>query len=221
MKPIKTESTVFVVDDDEVLRDALCQLLEAAGIDVKGFADGPTFLNAYDHDCAGCVLLDEAMPGMNGMEVQRTLKERGFDIPIIFLTGHGDIPMAVEALHGGAMDFLEKPVPGPVLINQVRKALAVDRKQRVMQNEAQRARQACSLLSPREREVFEQVVAGRSNKEIALQLGISYRTVEVHRNRVMQKMDAGSLAELIKLAILCDDQLSASEVEVSQENMTS
>lgn len=215
MKPMQLEPIVFVVDDDEVLRDALCQLIEAAGIDVKGFADGPTFLDAYHHDCAGCILLDVAMPGMNGMEVQRALKERGLDIPIIFLTGHGDIPMAVEAVHEGALDFLEKPVPGPVLIKQVRKALAMVRKQQVMQIEAQRARQACSLLSPREREVFEQVVAGRSNKEIALQLGISHRTVEVHRDNLMRKMGAGSLAELIKLAILCNNGLSAFEVDPS------
>jgi two-component system response regulator FixJ len=203
MRPMPTESIAFVVDDDEVLRDALCQLLEAEGIEVKGFADGPSFLAAFHHNCGGCVLLDVAMPGMDGMAVQRVLKERGFTIPIIFLTGHGDIPMAVEAIHEGALDFLEKPVPGPVLIDQVRSALAMDRKQRITQFEAQRTRQAHSLLSPREREVFDQVVAGRSNKEIASQLGISHRTVEVHRNNLMRKMDAGSLAELIRLAILC------------------
>lgn len=205
MRPIPTESIAFVVDDDEVLRDALCQLLEAEGIEAKGFADGASFLAAVHHNCAGCVLLDVAMPGMDGMEVQRALKERGFAIPIIFLTGHGDIPMAVEAVHEGALDFLEKPVPGPVLIKQVRSALAMDQKQRITQIEAQRARQSRSLLSPREREVFDQVVTGRSNKEIALQLGISHRTVEVHRDNLMRKMGAGSLVELIKLAILCNN----------------
>ncbi|OIO60519.1 MAG: DNA-binding response regulator [Alphaproteobacteria bacterium CG_4_10_14_0_2_um_filter_63_37] len=197
-----TEPLIYVVDDDDPLRDALCQLLEMEGFVVRDFADGPSFLAHVQPDDTGCLLLDVAMPGMDGIRVQRILKERGCDIPILFLSGHGDIPMAVEAVHEGALDFLEKPVPGLVLIAQVRRALTSDRKQRVTQAEAQKARQRLGLLSPREREVFDQVVEGLSNKEVALRLGISHRTVEVHRNNLMRKLQADSLADLVKLAVL-------------------
>lgn len=199
---MQTEPTVFVVDDDEAILDALSQLLEAAGLSVESYNDGASFLAAYRKDCPGCVLLDVSMPGMDGKEVQRMLKNRGFNIPILFLTGHGDIPMAVEAVQAGALDFLEKPIPGPALLERVRRALEHDRQHREARNTEEYARKAYTSLSPREREVLEQVVIGHPNKKIALNLGISHRTVEVHREHVMRKMGARNIAELINQARL-------------------
>jgi len=199
---MQTEPTVFVVDDDEAILDALSQLLEATGLSVKSYNDGASFLAAYRKDYPGCVLLDVSMPGMDGKEVQRMLKNRGFNIPILFLTGHGDIPMAVEAVHAGALDFLEKPIPGPALLERVHRALEHDKQHREARNTEECARKAYTSLSPREREVLEQVVIGLPNKKIALNLGISHRTVEVHREHVMRKMGARNIAELINQARL-------------------
>lgn len=199
---MQTEPTVFVVDDDEAILDALSQLLEATGLSVESYNDGASFLAAYRKDRPGCVLLDVSMPGMDGKEVQRMLKNRGFNIPILFLTGHGDIPMAVEAVQAGALDFLEKPIPGPALLERVRRALEHDRQHREARSTEEYARKAYTSLSPREREVLEQVVIGHPNKKIALNLGISHRTVEVHREHVMRKMGARNIAELINQARL-------------------
>jgi FixJ family two-component response regulator len=195
--------TVFVVDDDAALRDALVQLLEADGLRVEAYADGPTFLTACGEDCPGCVLLDMAMPGMTGRQVQAALKDRGWNIPILFLTGHGDIPMAVRAVQNGAVDFLEKPVHGAVLLERVHRALTLDRNRREAQAHAHAVRQRHARLSPREQEIMALVVAGRSNKEIARQLGLSHRTVEVHRTHIMDKMGAANLAELVSMAAYC------------------
>jgi len=196
--------TVFVVDDDAALREALVQLLEAAGLQVESYADGGAFLAAFHEDRSGCLLLDVAMPGMTGLQVQGELKRRGSPIPIVFLTGHGDIPMAVRAVQAGAVDFLEKPMTGVALLERVHRALARDgeaRHGRALSREvADRARR----LSPREREVMAMVVSGSSSKEAARLLGISVRTVEAHRTHVMHKMGATNLAELVALAAHCD-----------------
>jgi len=196
--------TVFVVDDDAALREALVQLLEAAGLQVESYADGGAFLAAFREGRPGCLLLDVAMPGMTGLEVQGELKRRGSPIPIVFLTGHGDIPMAVQAVQSGAVDFLEKPMTGVALLERVHRALALDgeaRHARALSREvADRARR----LSPREREVMAMVVSGSSSKEAARLLGISVRTVEAHRTHVMHKMGATNLAELVALAGHCD-----------------
>ena len=196
---------VFVVDDDPALREALCQLLEGDGLECECFPDGESFLARYDKDRSGCLLLDMAMPGMSGLEVQQALKKRGLVIPIIFLTGHGDIPMAVKAVKAGAADFLTKPVQGAVLLDRVRRALDQDLECRANQDHFRAARRHYARLTPREREVMALVVAGLSSKAIAIRLGLSYRTVEVHRTHVMHKMGADSLAELVHLSAHCID----------------
>jgi len=196
-------STVFVVDDDAAVRAALARLLETAGMRVETYADGPALLAACEQQPPGCVVLDMAMPGMNGHEVQAALNELGLGISIVFLTGHGDVPMAVEAVQAGAVDFLEKPVQGVVLLERVHRALAVGEERREAQAYAQAVQQCHGRLSSREREVMALVVSGLSSKEIARQLGLSPRTVEAHRSHVMDKMGATSLAELVNLAAYC------------------
>lgn len=194
--------TVFIVDDDAAIRDALVQLLEAAGLRAETHAGGPAFLDAYA-DQPGCLLLDMAMPGMSGLDVQAALKGRGVAIPVLFLTGHGDIPMAVRAVQAGAVDFLEKPIKGGALLERVRRALKLDQEWRQERDRVQAVRQCHARLSPREREVMRLAVTGLTSKQIAQHLGISPRTVEVHRTHVMHKMGAANLAELINLAARC------------------
>lgn len=195
--------TVFVVDDDAAMRDALAQLLETAGMRVESHADGPAFLRAYEEDRPGCLLLDMAMPGMTGLEVQAALNARGQPIPIVFLTGHGDIPMAVRAVQAGAVDFLEKPIQGAVLLERVQRALVLDQEWRQTQGRTQAIQQRYAHLSTRERECMALAVSGLTSKEIARELGISPRTVEVHRTHVMHKMGAANLADLVNMATCC------------------
>jgi two-component system response regulator FixJ len=197
------KQTVFVVDDDFAMRDALVQLLEAAGLQVESHADGPAFLATYGQDRPGCLLLDMAMPGMTGLQVQAELNARGMVVPIVFLTGHGDIPMAVRAVQSGAVDFLEKPIQGAALVERVQRALAMDQEWRQAQGRIQVIQQRYSRLSPREREVMALAVSGLTCKEIARKLDLSPRTVEVHRTHIMHKMAVSSLAQLIHLALDC------------------
>ena len=192
--------TVFIVDDDRAMRDALSQLLENAGLLVVPYADGPAFLAGCGEDCAGCIVLDVAMPGMSGLQVQAALMERGVQIPILFLTGHGDIPMTVKAVQAGAMDFLEKPIRGDVLLERVRRALALDAERRRAERESRETQQRHRRLSPREREVMALVVSGLSSKQIAKKLDLSPRTIEVHRIHVMQKMGAENVVDLVNMA---------------------
>lgn len=198
-----TIETVFVVDDDAGMRDALVQLLETAGLQVESFTSGPDFLTAYESERPGCLLLDMAMPGMSGLEVQAALNTLGLTIPIIFLTGHGDIPMAVRAVQAGAVDFLEKPIQGVALLERVRRALALDLEWRKTQGRTLAIQQRHAKLSPREREIMTLTVSGLTSKEIARKLDISPRTVEVHRTHVMYKMGAANLADLVNMASCC------------------
>jgi FixJ family two-component response regulator len=195
--------TIFIVDDDAAMRDSLAQLLEAAGLQVEPHASGPDFLAAYGEHRPGCLLLDMAMPGMTGLEVQAALRSRGLAIPVIFLTGHGDIPMAVRALQAGAVDFLEKPIRGTALLERVRRALGLDQEWRQTEDRIQAIQQRLERLSSREREVMALMVCGLTSKEIARKLDISPRTVEVHRTHVMHKMAATNLAELVNMAASC------------------
>lgn len=192
-------ATVFIVDDDTALRDALAGLLETAGLNTKTYADGSTFLAACGQKSTGCVLLDIAMPGMSGTEVQTALIERGIPIPVIFLTGHGDISMAVHAVQCGAVDFLEKPIQSAALLERVRHALAIDEEHRRKQAYVRDIRRRYGRLTSREREVMALVVCGQSNKDIARHLTLSPRTVEVHRTHVMNKMEAANLVELVNI----------------------
>lgn len=198
-----TIETVFVVDDDTGMRDALAQLLETAGLQVESYSSGPDFLAAYESERPGCLLLDMAMPGMSGLEVQAALNTHGFTIPIVFLTGHGDIPMAVRAVQAGAVDFLEKPIQGVALLERVRRALVLDREWRKTQGRTLAIQQRHAKLSPREREIMTLTVSGLTSKEIARKLDISPRTVEVHRTHVMYKMGAANLADLVNMASCC------------------
>jgi two-component system response regulator FixJ len=175
-------------------------MLDGAGLPVECYPGGESFLAAYGEDRPGCLLLDVAMPGMSGLEVQQALKAQGLEIPIVFLTGHGDIPMAVKATQAGALDFLEKPAIGPTLLDRVHRALALDQECRAAQDGTRAARRHYARLTPREREVMALVAAGLSSKHIAQKLGLSHRTVEVHRTRIMDKMGARNVAELASLA---------------------
>lgn len=199
MKP-----TVFLVDDDHSMREALSQLLDNAGFEVKAYPGGAEFLADCDKDSAGCVLLDMSMPGMNGREVQMELAKRGIRLPILFLTGHGDIPSAVQAVKAGAVDFLEKPIRGYVLLARVGKALEIDTERRRSADKTRDLRQRHARLTPREREVMRWITSGLSNKEVARKLELSPRTVEVHRQHVMYKMGADNLVELVAMAAACE-----------------
>ncbi len=191
---------VFVVDDDPGVRKSLSRLLRSAGLEALAFESPEEFLRNLGADAAGCAILDVAMPGLDGLALQRELASRGSELPVIFLTGHGDVPRSVQAMKGGAADFLTKPVDDEVLLAAVRRAVEADRAGRASRRERTEIRERLASLTPREREVMEGVVAGRLNKQIAADLGIAEKTVKVHRGRVMEKMAASSIAELVRLA---------------------
>jgi two-component system response regulator TtrR len=189
--------TIYIVDDDEDFRDSMQWLLESANHKVITFPSARDFLDGFEGEI-GCMLLDVRMPEINGLALQQIMQERGIQMPIIVISGHGDIQMAVSAMKQGAMDFLEKPFDGDVLLRLVSKALARASQVREEQGVQQEVQTCYDSLSRREKQVMELVVAGSANREIAEELGISPKTVEVHRSRVMSKMRAGSLAELVK-----------------------
>ena len=193
--------TVFVVDDDEPVRDAIGLLLDTVDIDHQSFASAQDFLDAYDRSMTGCLVLDIRMPSMSGMELQAALSAKSVTIPIIFLTGHGNVSMSAKAFRSGAVDFLEKPFNEQVLLQRIEEAIRLDQTNReaVAHRHIVNARMAA--LTPREREVMRLIVAGHSNKEVARQLELSTRTIETHRGHIMEKTGAHSLADLIALAI--------------------
>jgi FixJ family two-component response regulator len=191
--------TVFVVDDDDAVRNSLRLLLKSAGLLSEVAGSAHEFLSNYDIAHPGCLVLDVRMPGMSGLEMQHELNVRGAMIPVIFITGHGDIPMAVEAMQHGAFDFLQKPFRDQDLLDRVQRALARDTENRARLRQTDRIRDRLASLSPREREVLHLVTQGKANKMVAGDLGVSQRTVEIHRAHVMQKMEAGSLAELVRM----------------------
>jgi FixJ family two-component response regulator len=191
--------TVFIIDDDEAVRSALRLLLKSAGHTAASFESAQEFLARYSAQQPGCLVLDVRMPGMSGMELQEQLNQRGATIPVIFISGHGDIPLAVEAMQAGAFDFLQKPFKDHDLLERVGKALAVDASLRAQRLEVDHIRELLSRLTPREREVLDMVVSGKANKIMAADLNLSQRTVEVHRARVMEKMHARSLAQLVRM----------------------
>jgi FixJ family two-component response regulator len=192
--------TVFVVDDDLSVRKSLLHLLHAAGLNVATFASAQAFLERYDPNVAGCLVVDLAMPGLSGLELQEALTAKGSLLPIIFLTGHGDIPSSVRAMKRGAVDFLGKPIDAADLIEAVRRGIEKDRIARRVDTELTEVRRRLATLTPREHEVLCHVVSGKLNKQIAADLGIVEKTVKVHRARMMEKVGVGSLAELVRLA---------------------
>jgi two-component system response regulator FixJ len=199
---MSSSSLVHVIDDDDAVRESLEFLLRTAKIDVRTYDSATAFLNATPSGGIGCIVTDVRMPGMSGVDLLRQLKARGSTMPVIVITGHGDIQLAVEAMKVGAVDFLEKPFDDEVLLASVSAALG--RLEKDSQRETERAdlNNRLATLSVREREVLEGLVAGKPNKIIAFDLGISPRTVEIYRAHVMTKMNAGSLSELVRMALL-------------------
>ena len=193
--------TIFVVDDDSAVRDALKLLLRSVGQAVETYGSAQEFLDAYNEDRAGCLVLDIRMPGMSGLELQERLNEKHSILPIIFITGHGDVPMAVEAMQAGAVDFIQKPFRDQDLIDRINQALERDSSNRAALGERNDIRRRLETLTPREREVLDLVVRGKANKVIAGDLKLSQRTVEIHRARVMEKMQASSLAHLVRMVL--------------------
>jgi len=197
--------TVFLVDDNDAFRQSTRWLLESHGLRVSAFKNGKDFLEAYAPSPAGrkpeCLLLDIRMPGLTGLQVHEALVQRNAAVPVIFITAHGDVPLAVEAMRRGAFDFLEKPFTDDVLVTAISSALARDDEQMSRDREATNARSRLDALTPRERQVLDLVIEGALNKTIADKLGISIKTVELHRSRVMEKMHAQSLAQLIQMTV--------------------
>ena len=194
--------TVWVVDDDEAMRDSLRMLLRATGYQVTVFGSAREFLDDWNSGVKGCLLLDIRMPKMSGLELQQALVDRGIDLPIVFITGHGDVPMAVQAMQKGAAHFLQKPFPDGDLLDAIESAFAAIDDAGASSAEREVQLKNFATLTHREQEVMARVVAGDANKVIAVDLGLSQRTVEVHRSRVMEKMQAHSLADLVRKEIL-------------------
>jgi two-component system response regulator FixJ len=192
---------VFIVDDDEAVRDSLEALLVAKGHAVEAYASGEAFLAAYKPEFCGCALVDLRMPGIDGLGVIERLKARGSTLPIVVVTGHGDVPLAVRAMKAGAIDFIEKPYNNRTILDAVRQALARSGATAANGAESVKAAELVAQLTPRELEVLQHLVIGRPNKVIAYELAISPRTVEIHRANLMKKMQAGSLSHLVRLAL--------------------
>lgn len=203
-----SEPTVFVVDDDEPVRDAIGMLLDTVDIPHESFDSGTAFVDGYTRQRTGCLVLDIRMPGMSGLELQDHLIASNDPLPIIFITGHGDIPMAVEAMKKGAMDFIRKPFRDQELLDRIHEALNRDAANREHHADLEAVRGRAVTLTPRETEVFARVAEGQANKVVAIDLEISERTVEIHRSQVMQKMTARNLADLVKMKILLDSTKS-------------
>lgn len=195
-----SSSVVFVIDDDPLVRAAVADLLDCAGFEVRTFGSATDFLKSERPDLPGCMVLDVEMPGLNGLDLQAELTQSGVGMPIIFLTGRGDIPMSVRAMKAGAVEFLTKPFRKPEFLNAVNEAVLRDREVRKRRAETAELEKRLRTLTPREHQVLALVVTGLLNKQIAGELGTTEETIKVHRGRVMSKMGAGSLAELVRTA---------------------
>ena len=196
----ETDAMVFVVDDDASMRESLKNLIRSVGLRVEVFASAEEFLRSKRPDVPGCLVLDVQLPGLSGFDLQSRMAEIAIEIPIIFITGHGDIPMTVRAMKAGAVEFLTKPFRDQDLLDAIQQALERDRKARDQRAEIEEMRSRFASLTPREREVMARVVAGLLNKQIGAELGTSETTVKIHRHQVMEKMGAGSLPELVRMA---------------------
>ena len=193
------KSTVYIVDDDQAIRHAMELLMRSVGLDYEIFHSGDDFLSNHTNDRARCLVLDIRMPGLGGLELQEQLNNTGSTLPVIFITGHGDVPMAVEAMQKGAVDFIQKPFRDQELLDRIGEALKTDQERRSAREEKAEVQSRVEKLTNRERQVLDLVVTGKPNKVIAYELGVSQRTVEIHRARVMEKMQAKSLADLVRM----------------------
>ncbi|WP_299461504.1 response regulator [uncultured Gimesia sp.] len=196
---MQQEATVFVVDDDPAIRKSLRWLIESVGLKVETYELASEFLQSYVPDSPGCLVLDVRIPGMSGLELQEKLRDRGYDIPVVIVSGYGDVPMAVRAMKAGAIDFLEKPVSDQVLLDYIQKGIERDIKNKEDRLQNQELVQRKDSLTRREREVMEYVVSGLSSREIADELKVSFKTVEAHRAKIMKKMKAKSVPKLIQM----------------------
>lgn len=196
---------VYIVDDDSAVRDSLRMLLESSGYTVRGFDTARSFLSDADLG-SGCLVVDIRMPGMSGLELQEELARRGVALPVIVITGHGDVPLAVRAMTAGAMDFIEKPFDEQRMLDSVARALQIGGQKRGRADEAQAARDLLALLTPRENEVLSQLVRGQPNKIVAHELGISPRTVEIHRASIMDKLKARNLSDIVRTALAAENR---------------
>jgi len=194
-------STVFIVDDDADVRESMTWLLELGGFRVETYATAEAFLAAHDPSKRGCIVLDMCMPGFGGLDLQKELARRGDGRPIIMITAFGDVSGAVGALKGGALDFIEKPFSDEAILESIRRAIAVDRESQDARSKRGKASSLLARLTPRQRQVMELLVAGKPNKIVAAELGLSPKTVEVHRARVMAKLEVQSFAELVRLSL--------------------
>ncbi len=197
----QTTPTVFVVDDDEEVRNALKLLLESVGLQVVCYASATEYLEGFDQRLPGCLVVDIRMPGMSGLDMQEKLTEFPIHPPVIIITGHGDVPMAVRAVQAGAVDFIEKPFRDQILLDSVHRAIEMDAERRGEASRKSEIQEHLNQLTPREREVLDLVVGGMRNKNISEQLGITLSTVEAHRSRVMEKMQADSLSHLMRMML--------------------
>jgi RNA polymerase sigma factor (sigma-70 family) len=200
MTPTERHPTVIIVDDDRSFRDSLQFLLGSLGLEVRSFPSAREFLAGTDPETPGCLLLDVRMPEMSGLDLQNELADAEISLPIIFITGHGTVPMSVRAMKAGAVDFLQKPFDEQDLLNAVHQAIEQDRQERLKRDELREILKRINSLTPREYEVFTLLVAGMPNKQVAYRLGITERTIKAHRSRIMEKMEAESLADLARHA---------------------
>lgn len=201
--PRPYEPTVFIVDDDQAVRSALHYTLKSAGLKVELYCNAQEFLTTYDLSKPGCVIIDVRMPGMSGLDLHKSLEDRNILLPAIFLTGHGDVPMAVRAMKQGAFEFLEKPFDNEQLLARIRHAIALDREERYRDSWCRELAQRLAELKPREREVLDRMIAGQKNKIMAAELRVSVSTIEIHRRHIMEKLEAENLSELIRMILYC------------------
>ena len=201
MNKVDADGVVYIVDDDHAVRDSLSFLMKSVGLRSSAHSSADEFMKAFDPEQPGCIVLDIRMPGISGLDLQEALNEQKSITPIIFITGHGDVPMAVEAMQGGAVDFLQKPFRDQELLDRIQSAMYADQALRRELEGRNALLKRYETLTPREKEILNHVVAGKANKVIAFDLGVSQRTVEIHRARVMEKMAARSLAHLVRMHI--------------------
>lgn len=202
---MSVEAKVFVVDDDPAVRDSLGFLLQSVGLEVEAYADAAAMIDRARRPIAGCLVADLRLVGMSGLDMYDELRSMGVALPTVIITGHGDVTVAVRALKAGVLDFLEKPFPEQAILNWVRKALDIEAQQREDAERLESIRERFEGLTPREKQVMKQVVAGRLNKQIAGDLDLSPKTIEVHRSHVMSKMAAASLADLVRMAVRLEE----------------